>query len=119
LALGEGGFEGLVDELGGFTPAQVLQQQHARKQYGARVGHVLARVLGGGAVRCLKHGGLVADVGAGGEADASRHGGGGVGEVVAVEVGRGDDAVFIGPELDLLKHAVGNAVLDQQLALGG
>ena len=41
-----------------------------------------------------------------------------VGQVVAVQVRRGDHAVLVGPQLDLLEHAVGDAVLEDHLALG-
>src|SRR5262249_59311211 len=104
--------------VGGFVPAQVFQKQGAGQQHRARVGDVLAGVFRGGTVGGFEHGGPVADIGAGGQADATGHGGGSVRQVVAVEVGRGDHAVFVRPELDLLKHAVGDAVLDKNFALG-
>src|SRR6266851_2411374 len=118
LAFGESRFQSASDPLGGLIPAHVLEHQDAGKQHGAGIGLVLTGVLGSGAVGGFEHGCPVADVGAGGQADAAGHGGRRVGEVIAVEVRRGDDAVFIRPKLNLLKHAVGNAVLDNQPAAG-
>ena len=46
-------------------------------------------------------------------------GGEGVGEVVAVEVRRGDDVVLSGAQEYLLEHRVGDAVVDDDLAVGG
>src|SRR5262249_20252878 len=85
---------------------------------GTGISLVLAGVFRGGAVGGFEHGGLVADVGAGSQADASGHGGGRIGGVIAVQVRRGGDAVFVWAKLDLLGHAVGNAVLDEDLVLG-
>ena len=68
-------------------------------------------------MRGFEHGGAVADVGARGQADATGHGGRGIGEIIAVEVRRSDHAVFIWAELNLLEHAIGNPILDKQLPL--
>ena len=69
-------------------------------------------MLGGGAVGGLEDGGGVADVGAGGHAQAAHHGGGGIGDVVAVEVEGGQHRVVGRAGLDLLEDAVGDAVVD-------
>ena len=62
--------------------------------------------------------GLVVDVAAGSDPDSTDLGCEGIGDVVAVQVHRGDDVVFGGSEQDLLKKGVGNGVLDQQLVSG-
>jgi hypothetical protein len=59
---------------------------------------------------------LVADVGTRGDPQAADLGGGGVGHVVAVEVGGRHDVVLVRTGEQLLEHGVGDAVLDQDLA---
>ena len=72
--------------------------------------------FGRGAVRGLEDGDLVADVGAGRHAQAADLGRARIGEVVAVEVGRREHRTRRGAS-ELLEHAVGDAVLDEHLAL--
>ena len=74
---------------------------------------VEASVFRGGAVGGFEDGGVLADVGAGGHAQATDHRGGGVGDVIAVEVQRGEDRILLGAGLDLLENAVGDAVIHQ------
>src|SRR5205823_2155239 len=83
---------------------------------GAGVDDVLVGVFGGGAVGGFEAGvaGDVVDVSAGGDADAADLGGQRIAEIVAVEVGRGDDVEIFGACEDLLKRDVGNRVLDDQ-----
>ena len=61
--------------------------------------------------------GDVVDVAAGGDADAADAGGEGVGEVVAVEVDRGDDVEVGRAGEDLLEEGVGDDVLDDDVVL--
>ena len=91
-----------------------------REDEGAGVDLVLACVLGRRAVRGLEDGNprVVVDVGAGGDADATDLCGQGVGDVVAVEVHGGQDAVFCGTGDDLLEHGIGNHVLDHDGVAG-
>ncbi len=72
-----------------------------------------------GAVPCVasKIAIAVADVGSGSDAESAHLRGAGVGDVVAVEVGRGQHAVFVGARDDLLEDGVGNAIVDHQLLL--
>ena len=62
--------------------------------------------------------GHVVDVPPGCDADAAHLGGQGIGEIVAVEVGGGQDVELLGARQDLLEGDVGDAVLDQQLVAG-
>src|SRR5208282_6340534 len=81
---------------------------------------VLAGVLGRRAVGGLEDpvAGDVVDVGPRGDADPPDLRGQGVGEVVAVQVGGGDDVEVTGPGEHLLEGDVGDVVLHQQLAAG-
>ena len=81
----------------------------------ARVDTVLAGEAGRRAVGRLENGDRIGDVGAGGDPDAADLGGQRVGDVVAVEVQRGDDVVILGTQQDLLQEVVGNDVLDDDL----
>src|SRR5208282_3678143 len=90
---------------------------HARENHRAGIDYVFVGVLGGGAVRGFEDGVAVADVGSGSNAQASYLRGAGVGDVVAVQVGRGQNAVFVGSRYDLLEDGVGDAVVDHQLFL--
>ena len=91
--VGDGRLERVHDVGRGVAPADVLEHEHAREQHRAGVHLVLAGVLGRRAVRGLEDAvaGDVVDVGPRGDADAADLGGQGIGEVVAVEVGGGDD----------------------------
>src|SRR5207245_2948833 len=51
-------------------------------------------------------------------AEAAHLGRAGVGEIVAVEIRRGDDGVLVGAQQHLLEHGVGDAVLDDDLPRG-
>src|SRR5208282_5379122 len=90
---------------------------HARENHRAGIDYVFVGVLGGGAVRGFEDGVAVADVGSGSNAQASYLRGAGVGDVVAVQVGRGQNAVFVGSRYYLLEDGVGDAVVDHQLFL--
>ena len=67
-------------------------------------------------MRGLEHAVLVADVGPRRHAQAAHLGRAGVREVVAVEIRSGEHLVFVGPQEHLLKHRVGDAVFDENLA---
>ena len=70
-------------------------------------------MLGGRAVGGFKDGGGVADVGARRHAQSAHHSRCRIGDVVAVEVEGGEHRILLGPGLDLLEDAVGDAVIDQ------
>src|SRR5581483_10021977 len=108
--VGDGGFEGSHDVVGRLLPAQVLEHHHARQQHGAGVHLVLAGVLRRGAVGGLEDAvpGDVVDVAAGGDADAANLGGQRVGQVVAIEVGGGDDVELGRAGQHLLQRDVGD-----------
>ena len=78
---------------------------------------VLVGVFRRGAVRGFEAAVAVADVGAGRHAQSADLRGAGVGDVVAVQVGRGQDLIFVGARHDLLEDGVGDAVVDHDLLL--
>jgi hypothetical protein len=89
----DGAVQSLEDEIGRLGPAHVAEHHLAGEHDGTRVDHVLVGVLRRGAVGGLEDrmAGDVVDVAARGDADAADLRREGVGEVVAVEVQRGDD----------------------------
>src|ERR671931_2454993 len=99
-------------------PSQVAQQHLAREDDRAGVDLVLPGVLRRRPVRRLEQRvpGLVVDVRARGDADATHLGGERVRQEVAREVRGGE---LVGPCEDLLEERVGDRVLDEDLARGG
>src|SRR5262245_50348501 len=74
FAFVKGGLKSTSDILGGFIPPHMFEHEDTRKQDSAGIGLILARVLGGGAMRGLEHGRSVANIGTGGQANAPGHG---------------------------------------------
>ena len=68
-------------------------------------------------MRGFKDAEAVADIRARSHAQAADLRGAGVGEVVAVQVGRGEDLIFVGARQDLLEDGIGDAVVDQDFLL--
>ena len=68
-------------------------------------------------MRGFKDSKSVADIGSRGDAEPANLSGSRVGDVVAVEVSSGQHAVVRRADDDLLKDGVGNAVVDENLAL--
>src|SRR5205807_5428742 len=91
------------------------EHEHPGEQEGAGVDLVLPGVAGRGAVRRLEDAvaGDVVDVPTGSDADPSDLGGQGIGEVVAVQVGGGDDVELVGAGQYLLEGDVGDRVLHE------
>jgi len=118
LLLGYGSGDSLFDQGGGFLPVHEFEHHDPGEHDAGGVDDVEIGVFGGGAVGRLKDGVGVADVGSGGHSESADLGGAGVGEVVAIEVGGGEDVVFAGAEEDLLEDGVGDAVLHEELAGG-
>src|SRR5205807_6179547 len=108
-------FHSADDQAGRLPPPQVLEHHHARQDQRPRVHLVLVGVLGRGAVRRLEHRVDVADVPPGGHADSPDLGGDRVGEVVPVQVARGDDVEGAGPGEHMLERHIGDVILDQDL----
>src|SRR5262245_9544174 len=98
------------------VPTQMFQQKRSRKKNGSGIGSIFTRVLRSRAMGGLKHGGSIADIGAGRQTDSSGHCGSSVGKIIAIQVRRRNYAVLVGPKLNLLKHAIGNSVLNDHLA---
>lgn len=67
----------------------------------------------------LTDGEALADVGAGDETQAADQSSGGVGQEVAVQVGRDNDVVVLGLEEELVEHGVDNLLLDADGAVLG
>ena len=107
----------VFDQLGRFLPADEVEQHDAGKDDRAGVDHVLVGIFGRGAVRGFKDRVAIADVGAGSDAETADLRCCCVGDVVAVEVGGGEDAVVLGANDDLLEDGVGDAVIDENLLL--
>ena len=72
-----------------------------------------------GAVPCVasKHAEAIADVRAGRHAQPADLRGAGVGNVVAVQIWRGEHLIFIRARQHLLEHGIGDAVVDHDLLL--
>ena len=121
---GDRAVHALDDQVGRLGPAQVPEHHLAREDHRARVHLVLVGVLRRGAVRRLEDGvaGDVVDVAARRDADAADLRRERVGQVVAVQVQRGDDVELLGPRQHLLQRDVGDGVLDDdaraRLAVG-
>src|SRR5579862_6807140 len=109
----------VLDELGCFFPADEIEEHDAGEDDGARVDDVLVGILGRGAVGGFEDGVSIADVGAGSNAEASDLRGGRVGDVVAIEIGGGQDAVVGWANDDLLEDGVGDAVVDEDFRFPG
>ena len=97
------------DEVSRFDPAHVAQHHFSRQDQGAGIHIVFTSIFGSGAVGGFKHGNGVAQVGARCNADAADLGCQRVGNVVAVQVQRGNHAVLGGAQQNLLQEGVGNA----------
>ncbi len=74
LAFGVDLFEGGLDLFGGVGFVEVVEHEDGGLQQGGGVGLVLAGDVGGGAVDGFEDGALVAEVGAGDEAEAADEG---------------------------------------------
>jgi hypothetical protein len=111
----DGLLHGRLDQLGGFFPADEVEQHDAGEDDRAGIDDVFVGVLGSGAVRGFKDREAVADVGAGSDAEAADLRRSGVRDVVAVEVGGGQDGVVRRANDDLLEDGVGDAVVDEDL----
>src|SRR6266436_706097 len=109
-----------VDAIGRLRPPHVAQHHLAGEDDRAGVDLVLARVLGGGAVGRLEERvpGVVVDVGAGRDADASHLRGQSVGQEIAREVAARNHVELVGTSQDLLQEGVGDGVLDEDLPRG-
>ena len=97
----DGLLHGGFDESCGFAPADEVEQHDTGEHDRPGVDHVLVRVLRSGAVGRFENRIAVADIGAGRNAESAYLGRRGVRDVVAVEVGRGEDAVVAGANDDL------------------
>src|SRR5262249_11170567 len=127
---GDGAVHALYDQIRGLDPAEGAGHHLAREDDAAGGHPVEGGGLGGRAVGGLAGGGAgggggcaavagdVVDVAAGGDADAADLRREGVGEVVAVEVERGDDVELVRTGEHLLEGDVGDGVLHQDLAGG-
>lgn len=94
----------------------MFEHERGAQDEGAGIYFVLTGIFGRGAMRSLENGCAIADVRARRHAEPAHLRRAGVGEVVAVEIGRRKHRVLIGPQEELLEHRVGNHVLDHDLA---
>ena len=86
-------FQSGVNEVCGFLPTKVLQHQCPRKNQGSRVHLVLPGIFWCRAVCGLKNGvaGVIIDVGARGNTNAANDGRQRIGNVIAIQIERGND----------------------------
>src|SRR5436305_194237 len=114
----DGPGERLLDGVAGLDPPQPAQHHDPGEDQRAGVDLVLVGVLGRRAVGGLEDGEAVPLVAAGCHAEAAHLRRQGVGEIVAVQVGGGQDVVLLRAQQHLLEGRVGDAVLDDDLPLG-
>src|SRR5580700_2221036 len=116
----DGRLERMHDVGGRVVPADVLEHQCTRQQHRTGIHLVLPGVLRRRAVRRLEDAmtGDVVDVGPWCDSDATDLGGQGIGEIVTIEVGGGDDVEVGRPGEHLLQRDVGNRVLHEELVAG-
>src|SRR5882757_6298339 len=117
ILLQNGFLERALDQLRRFFPAQKIKQHHAREHHRPGVDHVFVGVFRRRAVRRLKYRVAVAHIGPGGYAQPTHLRCASVGNIVAIEIRAGQDAVLLRPNDDLLKDGVGDPIIDQQLLL--
>ena len=105
------------DESGRIVPTDVLQHHRRRKDQRAGIRHILALDVGGDTVRHLEDAvaGLVIDIAARDHPDSADLGGQHVGNVVAVQVQRGDDTVLIGIGNGVLQEGVAGSISERAL----
>src|SRR5690242_16254244 len=112
FAMAVDALEGVTDLVGGFVLAEVAQHEQAGADDGSGVGDVLAGDVGRGPVDGFKNGAVVAEVGAGHQAEAAHKSGAKIGDDVAVEIFEQQHVVLIGVHDQL--HA---GVVDDVLAV--
>src|SRR5271166_5912447 len=115
--LADGLLEAANDAVGNFLPSHVLEHQHARQNDRAGIDLVLIGVLRRGAVRRFEDRVTckVVNVGSRSDSDAADLRRERVGDVVTVQIHRGDDVEFVWASQHLLQGDIGDRVLDQQL----
>src|ERR1017187_1684074 len=113
----DGALHALLDQVGGFVPAEMAEHHDAGQDDGAGIDNVLVGVLGRGAEGGLEDGVAIADVGAGGDSEAAHLGRAGVGDVVAVQIRAGQHGILFRPSHHLLEDGVGDAVVDHDFFL--
>src|SRR5690606_23565827 len=99
-------FHAADDGVSGSPPAPATQHHFGGKNLGTRVHVVFARVLRCGTVGGFKHGDRIGQVGTGSDTDTANLCSQRVGDVVAVEVQRGDHIVLRGAQQNLLQEGV-------------
>src|SRR4051812_33843709 len=87
--------DAVLDQLGCFLPTQVLEHHNSREHYRARIDDVEVRVLGSGAVGGFKDSVAIANVGARRNAQSADLRSASVGDVIAVEVGSGQNLILL------------------------
>ena len=119
-ALAQRALDGRDDEVRRLLPAQVLEHHGRGEDQGGRVRDVAADDVGRDAVGGLENGmaRLEVDVAARGHAHAAHLRGEHVGDVVAVEVGRDDDAVLLRMQDGVLQERIAGDAGEQQAAGG-
>ena len=94
-------------------PTQKFQHHYAAKNDRTRIDAIESRMFGRCTVRRLKNGSLFSDVGSRCHAQSAHHGCCCIRDVIPVQVQRCQDRILLRAGLDLLKNAVGDAVVNQ------
>src|ERR1700687_1674815 len=110
----DGAFQSVLHQVCRFIPSQEAQHHHSGENYRPRVDDIFIRILRSRPVGGFKTGVAIADVGARSDAQPAHLRRAGVGNVVSVQVRRGQYGIFIGSGHDLLEDGIGNPVVDHE-----
>ena len=96
-----------------------MAQHHlGREDQRARIDLIQTCILGSSAVRCLKNGHFATDVSTGRNTNTADFCSQCIRNIVAIEIERGDNRVFIRTHQDLLQKGICNHILDNDLPPG-
>src|SRR5207249_7562018 len=94
----------VFNRLRNISPAHILEHHTTRQQHTAAIDVVIIRIVGSRAVRSLEHSVTIPDVRSRRNPESTHLSRTVVGKIVAVEIWRRDDVIFIGTREYLLKH---------------
>src|SRR5712664_1833300 len=109
--------DAVLGQRGHFLPPQELEHHRARKHHRTRIDHILVCVLRRGAVRRFENAESVADIRSRRHTESAHLRRACIGQIIAIQIGSRQHAVFIRPQQHLLKHRIRDAVVDHQFLL--